>query len=370
MSGERRGVGRVLAGVFTSCLLLGSAGAGGAGLGCSAEASSDAEPDESELTEEQALLSPAPVQGAVPSGRPAKHAIVLAHGFMGTDSASPSFTNVWAFHRAADALRRDGHLVVEGRVQPFNSPEVRAKELVKHVDAALEQCRTTAGCDPRRVNLVAHSMGGLDCRVLISQLGYGDRVASLTTVSTPHRGSHIADVGLNVLDATKSDDALNKLFKAFGMTFTSADLARNSNIRAALTALAESSSESFNARNRDDARVYYQSWAGVSNVGGVRNWKDYPACGDRLETYRYRRDVMDPLLVPVAAIVAHGGSLIPNDGMATVDSAKYGNFRGCIPADHFDEVGQIKDDTYDRRTGFDHVRFYRNVAFDLARRGY
>lgn len=365
MLGLRRVVGRVFAGLFTSCLLV------GAGAGCSAEATAAAdEPDESELTEEQALLSPAPVQGAVPSGRPTKHAIVLAHGFMGTDSASPSFTNVWAFHRVADALRRDGHVVHEGRVQPFNSPEARAKELAKHVDAAIEECRATAGCDPRRVNLVAHSMGGLDCRVLISQLGYGDRVASLTTISTPHRGSNIADVGLNVLDAAKSDDALNKLFKAFGMTFTSADLARDSNIRAALTALAESSAEGFNARNPDDARVYYQSWAGVSNVGAIPNWKDYPTCGYKVETYRYRRDVMDPLLVPVAAIVAHGVSVLPNDGMATVESAKYGNFRGCIPADHLDEVGQIKDEAADRRTGFDHVRFYRNVAFDLARRGY
>jgi hypothetical protein len=33
-----------------------------------------------------------------------------------------------------------------------------------------------------------------------------------------------------------------------------------------------------------------------------------------------------------------------------------------------DEVGQVKD-TYDRATGFDHLRFYRNVAFELAKKG-
>lgn len=339
---------------------------------CSAESAGVVadEPDESNLTEEQGLTSPAPVQGAVPSGRATKHAIVLAHGFMGTDSASASFTNVWSFHRVADALRRDGHVVHEARVQPFNSPAVRAKELAKHVDAALAECAAKAGCDAKRVNLVAHSMGGLDCRVLVSQLGYGDRVASLSTISTPHRGSYIADVGLDLLDTAKADDALNKFFKAFGMTFTSAELAKSSDIRAAMTALAESTSESFNAQNRDDARVYYQSWAGVSNVAAIPNWKDFPACENKVETYRNRRDSMDALLVPVAAIVAHGASLVPNDGMATVESAKHGVFRGCIPADHFDEVGQIKDEAADKRTGFDHVRFYRNLAFDLARRGY
>ena len=43
------------------------------------------------------------------------------------------------------------------------------------------------------VNLIAHSMGGLDARYLISRLGMADQVRSLTTISTPHRGSFMAD---------------------------------------------------------------------------------------------------------------------------------------------------------------------------------
>ena len=45
-------------------------------------------------------------------------------------------------------------------------------------------------------------MGGLDSRYLIAKLGYGDRrsaIASLTTISTPHRGSAIADVLLRII---------------------------------------------------------------------------------------------------------------------------------------------------------------------------
>jgi triacylglycerol lipase len=45
-------------------------------------------------------------------------------------------------------------------------------------------------------------------------------------------------------------------------------------------------------------------------------------------------------------------------------------FRGCIPADHLDEVGQPRRDVPDVRTGFDHLRFYRNVAYELASRGF
>jgi triacylglycerol lipase len=71
-----------------------------------------------------------------------------------------------------------------------------------------------------------------------------------------------------------------------------------------------------------------------------------------------------------APFVAHGLELLPNDGLSTVESAKWGLFRGCIPADHLDQVGQRDDEPPDRRTGFDYLRFYRNLAFDLAQRGF
>eukprot|EP01121_Diplochlamys_sp_Union-15-3_P001812 TRINITY_DN11575_c0_g1_i1.p1 TRINITY_DN11575_c0_g1~~TRINITY_DN11575_c0_g1_i1.p1 ORF type:complete len:179 (+),score=8.87 TRINITY_DN11575_c0_g1_i1:54-539(+) len=44
-----------------------------------------------------------------------------------------------------------------------------------------------------KVNLIAHSMGGLDARHFITNLGGHKVVASLTTISTPHHGSHYAD---------------------------------------------------------------------------------------------------------------------------------------------------------------------------------
>jgi triacylglycerol lipase len=43
------------------------------------------------------------------------------------------------------------------------------------------------------VNIVAHSMGGLDARYLITHLGMADRVRSLTTIATPHRGTYLVD---------------------------------------------------------------------------------------------------------------------------------------------------------------------------------
>jgi triacylglycerol lipase len=44
-----------------------------------------------------------------------------------------------------------------------------------------------------RVNIIAHSAGGIDSRYMIWNYGMGSQVASLTTISTPHRGSELAD---------------------------------------------------------------------------------------------------------------------------------------------------------------------------------
>lgn len=47
-----------------------------------------------------------------------------------------------------------------------------------------------------RIHIVAHSMGGLDARLALHQnlAGLRDRVASLSTIATPHAGSPIADL--------------------------------------------------------------------------------------------------------------------------------------------------------------------------------
>ncbi len=294
--------------------------------------------------------------GPDPQGLATRFPIVLAHGF----DASP--TNRWGFNGVAQALEADGHIVEVASVPPYNSPEVRAMFLADHVDAVLE--RTGA----EKVNIIAHSMGGLDTRVLVSGMGYGDRVASVTTISSPHRGTAVADVALGLVPGA-ADTAIDALAKAWGRSFS--DVAEDTDVRAALSALAEKNAPAFDADYPADGRVFYQSWAGVSSVFGIHNPKDSGACeGKMLVHDGASADKMDPTLVPMAALTAHGTRLLPNDGMATVESAKYGKFQGCIPADHLDEVGQPGDTGADKHTGFDHLRFYRNISFDLAQLGF
>jgi len=44
-----------------------------------------------------------------------------------------------------------------------------------------------------KINLLGHSMGGLDIRYFTSVFDKGERVASVTTIGTPNKGTAIAD---------------------------------------------------------------------------------------------------------------------------------------------------------------------------------
>ncbi|AKU98574.1 Lipase precursor [Labilithrix luteola] len=293
------------------------------------------------------------------TAKPSSHAIVLAHGF------DASTTNRWSFYKVADKLRADGNVVHAAQVSPYRAVPDRAVQLAAHVDAALAECRAQPRCDASKVHIVAHSMGGLDARYLISTLGYGDRVASLTTISTPHHGSRIADVLVKIIP-DDFDGALNAIGKAWAKTFTSDELAEGTDLEGALRSISEQyTTETFNKEVLDDPRVTYLSWAGVSNFAAIPNTADREACEGKLTTSFGVRDAMNVTLVPAAGFVAHGVSLRPNDGMVTVESAKWGKFMGCIPADHLDEVGQPKHDSPDSWTGFDHLTFYRRLVSKL-----
>ncbi len=319
-------------------------------LGCSAPA--EAAPDGTEAQSDE--LSAAAPLGETPAGRPTRYPLVLAHGFMGSANGSLGFHAL-----ISDGLSADGHTVYRGSVAPFGTVHERALMLAKDVDRALFETGA------RKVNIVAHSMGGLDARELVSVLGYGDRVASVTTISTPHRGTAVADVGL-ALTSGAHDAALDAFAEAVGMTYS--EVAGDAHVRAALADMAEANAPAFNEAHPDDTRVYYQSWAGVSSVFGIPNPRDRGACDDDLLAHPGRADRMNGILVLNAAFVAHGS--LSNDGLVLVSSAKWGTFRGCVPADHADEVGFMRPTPLDPHTGFDVVRFYRNVAFELAARGF
>ncbi|MBX3226380.1 MAG: hypothetical protein KIT84_44485 [Labilithrix sp.] len=307
--------------------------------------------------------------GEDPRGVASKHAIVLAHGFDASD------TNRWSFNGVAEALTQDGHLVHSARVQPYQSVAARAEELAKHVDQARAECAAKRGCDARKVHIIAHSMGGLDSRYVVAKLSspegkpYKDLVASVTTISTPHRGSAFADKVLSVLPK-KGDPIVNAAAGLWARTFTDDDLAAGSDVRAALHGISVANAPAFNADVTNAPGVYYQSWAGITSYVDTHiDDREIAVCEGKVESYKNRHDQLfdhgpiSSAQLQLAAPIVGGDA---NDGMVSVESAKWGVFRGCIPADHMDEVGQrIGAGRPALWSRFDHIRFYRRVAFGL-----
>jgi len=71
------------------------------------------------------------------------------------------------------------------------SVDLRAAQLKIRVDEIV------AETGAEKVHIIAHSMGGLDARRMIVDLGMAEKIASLTTVGTPHLGAILADHVIN-----------------------------------------------------------------------------------------------------------------------------------------------------------------------------
>ncbi len=112
-----------------------------------------------------------------------KYPILLVHGIFFRDN---KFFNYWG--RVPAELKRNGAKVFYGNHQSAASIKDSAIELSARINEIVEK----TNCE--KVNIIAHSKGGLDCRYAIAHLGMGDKIASLTTINTPHRGCVFADV--------------------------------------------------------------------------------------------------------------------------------------------------------------------------------
>ena len=111
-----------------------------------------------------------------------RYPILLLHGAGFRDLKRPFY---WG--RIPDALEAHGAALYYGRQDCWASVGDNAQFLKDRLLKILEE----TGAE--KVNIIAHSKGGLEARVLASSLGMGDKIASITTVGTPHRGSRVID---------------------------------------------------------------------------------------------------------------------------------------------------------------------------------
>lgn len=137
-----------------------------------------------------------------------KYPLVLVHGVFFRDS---NLFNYWG--RIPHTLELHGATVYYGQHSSALSVKESARELAARVKLITERY----GCE--KVNIIAHSKGGLDCRYAISEFGLAPYVASLTTINTPHRGCLFAEKLLYTIPEkikNKVADAYNIALKTIG----------------------------------------------------------------------------------------------------------------------------------------------------------
>lgn len=172
-----------------------------------------------------------------------KYPLLLVHGVFFRDYR---YFNYWG--RVPAELQKNGAVIFYGNHQSASSVADSGRELAERIR---EIVRTT-GCE--KVNIIAHSKGGLDCRYAIAKEGAAPYVASLTTINTPHRGCEFADYLLSKIPEAQKQavaKAYNAALRKFGDS--------NPDFLAAVYDLTAASCAKINEEVQNVERVFYQS---------------------------------------------------------------------------------------------------------------
>lgn len=174
-----------------------------------------------------------------------RYPILLVHGVFFRDSDHLSY---WG--RIPKSLKRNGAVFFYGNHNSASSVADSAKELKKRVRQILDE----TGAE--KVNIIAHSKGGLDARMMIRD--HPEMVASLTTINTPHRGCEFADYLFGVVGEKQKEflaSNYNRLAAKFGDT--------DPDFLSAVYDLTSSRCAKMNDKVQDADGVYYQSFGSV-----------------------------------------------------------------------------------------------------------
>ncbi len=123
-----------------------------------------------------------------------RYPILMVHGVFFRDY---KYMNYWG--RIPAELEKNGATIYYGNHQSAASVENSAGELAMRIKQIVEE----TGCE--KVNIIAHSKGGLDSKTAVACFGISPYVASLTTVNTPHRGCEFAEYLLGKAPAALRD---------------------------------------------------------------------------------------------------------------------------------------------------------------------
>ena len=255
-----------------------------------------------------------------------RYPILLLHGVGFRDHR---LFNYWG--RIPKELVHNGAVVYYGHQEGWGVTEDNGQIIKEKIEEIIEENH----CD--KVNIIAHSKGGLDARYTIGELKMADKVASVTTICTPHRGSALVPFLRKMPEGLYRFicNCIDSVFRAYGDT-------RPDVYRSGLQLDPEFCKE-FNNKYPNVPGIYYQSYA-----SSMKHWYSEPL-----------------LSVPYLILKKLAGPV--NDGLVSEDSAKWGDFKGTFYTggwrgiSHADMIDLHREDY----KGFDVIEAYIKIVNDL-----
>lgn len=116
-----------------------------------------------------------------------KHPVLICHGY----GAIASLVKPSPLYDVAMLMRSHDTLAFAPNIVPYAKIETRAARWVRLIHKIKKQTGV------KKLNIVAHSMGGLDIRFALSKLNAAPHVESYTSICTPHHGTSLAELALN-----------------------------------------------------------------------------------------------------------------------------------------------------------------------------
>lgn len=288
----------------------------------------------------------------------APYPIVLAHGFFGfRDFAGIDFINY--YQGVVTHLAREGETrVFTPTVDPFNDSTLRGAELLARVEEIIRQTGA------KKVNLIGHSQGGLDARYVAHERP--DLVASVTTFATPHHGTPLSD-DFELIDNPFTSWAFDGIVKLLGRPLWD-QIGHDTSITRSFRQFSREEIADFNARYPDVPGIPYWSIAGRTAGALATDECRTPDAPPWISKWDRTKDTTELLLKVPQVLISniHG---LPNDGLVPIESAKWGTFLGCVPADHFDEIGQLFGDPAGFQNDWSHLEFYSDLVKFLRAHG-
>ena len=266
-----------------------------------------------------------------------KYPIMLIHGIGYRDW---DYDRYWG--RIPGFLQKHGAEIYFGNQDAIGSVEHNAAQIKLSAEKVL------AETGAEKVNLIAHSKGGIEARFMVSRLGMAYKTASLTTLATPHRG-------ILSMDKMKkrAGAAYKGLLSLFNLMLRYDGGEKNNSLKPYEQLTADYMGV-FNQLVPDMEEVYYQSYA-----FDMKNSWSNPAMG-----------IFYTLVKKIEG---------PNDGLVCVESAKWGDFRGIYSGpgkkgiSHPQAVDSDMKALTERRTGggvADITDLYWDIAARLKALGY